>query len=61
MDFKEKYQSYEGVLSKLQEEYTNAERQAIIGETITVARNYDASQEIQETFELKLYVMNPTD
>lgn len=33
---------------------------AIIGETITVARNYDASQEIQETFELKLYVMNPT-
>ena len=33
MDFKEKYQSYEGVLLKLQEEYTNAERQAIIGET----------------------------
>lgn len=31
---------------------------SIIGETITVARNYDKTKEIQETFELKLYVLN---
>lgn len=30
----------------------------IIGETITVACNYDPAVEIQETFSLKLYVMN---
>jgi len=33
MEFKKKYQAYEKTLSELQEEYTNAERQAIIGET----------------------------
>ena len=31
--------------------------QTIIGETITVARNYDKTKELQETFELKLYVL----
>lgn len=31
---------------------------AIIGETITVARNYNPEEDIQETFELKLYVLN---
>lgn len=30
---------------------------AIIGETITVARNYSADEDVQETFELKLYAM----
>lgn len=30
----------------------------IIGETITVARNYNPDEQIQETFELKLYVIN---
>jgi DNA polymerase-3 subunit alpha len=30
---------------------------SIIGETVTVARNYDANEELQETFELKLYVI----
>ena len=30
----------------------------VIGETIKVAKNYDPSQEVQEIFELKLYVMN---
>lgn len=30
----------------------------IIGETITVARNYNPNEDIQETFELKLYVIN---
>lgn len=29
----------------------------ILGETITVARNYNPNEEIQETFELKLYVL----
>lgn len=33
MDFKEKYQEYETIITKLQEECTNAERQAIVGET----------------------------
>lgn len=33
---------------------------AIIGETITVARNYNPNEELQETFELKLYVTNET-
>lgn len=31
---------------------------AIIGETITVARNYDKDATIQETFDLKLFVIN---
>ena len=31
---------------------------AIIGETITVARNYNPEEKIQETFELKLYILN---
>jgi DNA polymerase-3 subunit alpha len=31
---------------------------AIIGETITVARNYNPEEDIQETFELKLYVLS---
>jgi DNA polymerase-3 subunit alpha len=31
---------------------------SIIGETISVARNYDEDEEIQEIFELKLYVIN---
>lgn len=31
---------------------------SIIGEDITVAINYDPSRDIQETFELKLYVLN---
>jgi DNA-directed DNA polymerase III PolC len=30
----------------------------IIGETVTVAKNYNASVDIQETFELKLYALN---
>ena len=30
----------------------------IIGETIKVAKDYDATQDIQETFDLKLYVMS---
>lgn len=30
----------------------------IIGETVKVAKDFDVSQEIQETFELKLYVMS---
>lgn len=30
---------------------------AIIGETISVARNYSADEEVQETFELKLYAL----
>lgn len=30
----------------------------VIGETVKVAKDFDASQEIQETFELKLYVMS---
>jgi len=30
----------------------------IIGETITVARNYDEDEDLQETFELKLFVLN---
>lgn len=30
----------------------------ILGETITVARNYNPDEELQETFELKLYVMS---
>ena len=30
----------------------------IIGETIKVAKDYDAAQDIQETFDLKLYVMS---
>lgn len=29
----------------------------VLGETITVARNYNSEDELQETFELKLYVM----
>lgn len=29
----------------------------VLGETITVARNYNPNEEIQETFELKLYVL----
>lgn len=33
---------------------------SIIGETITVAVNYDPQKDIQETFELKLYVLNYT-
>lgn len=40
---------------------TSAEKlglKCIIGETITVARNYNPEEQIQETFELKLYVMN---
>lgn len=31
---------------------------SIIGETITVARNYDEDEDLQETFELKLFVLN---
>lgn len=31
---------------------------SIIGETVTVAKNYDEKVDIQETFELKLYVLN---
>lgn len=30
----------------------------VIGETVKVAKDFDVSQEIQETFELKLYVMS---
>lgn len=30
----------------------------VLGETITVARNYNPDEELQETFELKLYVMS---
>ena len=31
---------------------------SIIGEDVTVAINYDSSRDVQETFELKLYVLN---
>lgn len=31
---------------------------SVLGETITVARNYDDTADIQETFEVKLYAMN---
>lgn len=40
---------------------TNCERtglKCVLGETITVARNFNPNEEIQETFELKLYVMS---
>lgn len=32
----------------------------VLGETITVAVNYNANEELQETFELKLYVLTET-
>lgn len=51
----------ENSLASIQSFSTYAQKyglKCIIGETIKVARNYDAKEEIQELYELKLYVLN---